>query len=248
MKRFVAMIIFMVMVLLMPHMLLAKDVPNIDPAAIEILSRMSEILGGARQFSVHNEATSDEPTKRGGLVQLSITVDILFRRPDGLRAVVRGDMGLLEYWYDGRQIAFMDVSRMTYAVAPVPRKIDDAIDHVFEKFGITIPLADFLASNPYQILTKNVEYGYYVGLHNVNGIACHHLAFVQDDIDWQIWIEDGPLPLPRKFIITYKQEEGHPQYTALLTEWNLFPGLHDSVFKFVPPSWGEEIEFAETQK
>ena len=99
-------IVFLITAILLPHLLLAEDEINIEPAAMEILSRMSEILGGARQYSVHNEATTDEPTNMGDMIQLSITVDILFRRPDGLRAVVRGDLGSLEYWYDGRQIAF----------------------------------------------------------------------------------------------------------------------------------------------
>jgi hypothetical protein len=98
MNKFMVTIYLLVLATLMPYTLLAKDEPNIEPAAIELLSRMSEILAGARQFSVHNEATTDEQTKSGGLVQLSMTVDILFRRPDGLRAVLRGDMGSLEYW------------------------------------------------------------------------------------------------------------------------------------------------------
>jgi hypothetical protein len=37
----------------------------------------------------------------------------------------------------------------------------------------------------------------------VNGRTCRTLAFVEKDIDWQIWIENGPQPTPCKLVITY---------------------------------------------
>ena len=48
------------------------------------------------------------------------------------------------------------------------------------------------------------------GLHLVRGIQCHHLVFIQDDIDWQIWIENSQTPLPRKMVITSKWLAGGP--------------------------------------
>jgi hypothetical protein len=45
-------------------------------------------------------------------------------------------------------------------------------------------------------------------------------------------------------VIAYKMEDGYPQYTATLTDWNLSPGLNDAVFNFVPPTGAIEIEFA----
>ena len=55
----------------------------------------------------------------------------------------------------------------------------------------------------------------FLWLSKVQGQLCHHLAFRQEDIDWQIWIENGPTPLPRKFLITDKKAKGL-QVTALL--------------------------------
>ena len=53
------------------------------------------------------------------------------------------------------------------------------------------------------------------------GKRCHHLAFAQEHVDWQVWIEDGAQPLVRKFVITYKDEPGAPQYTAIFFDWKL---------------------------
>ena len=60
---------------------------------------------------------------------------------------------------------------------------------------------------------------------------------------WQLWIERGKTPLPRKMVITTTQEASQPQYVALL-KWDLAPKLDDAVFKFVPPKDAKRIAFA----
>jgi len=32
----------------------------------------------------------------------------------------------------------------------------------------------------------------------VEGVRCDNLAFRAPNVDWQIWIQEGPEPLPRK--------------------------------------------------
>ena len=49
--------------------------------------------------------------------------------------------------------------------------------------------------------------------------------------------------MPRKLVITYKDEPGFPQYTARLSKWNLQPRLSDHYFHFHPPAGADEIEF-----
>ncbi len=58
-----------------------------------------------------------------------------------------------------------------------------------------------------------VQRGEYLGIHEAAGVPCHHLAFEQATIDWQLWIDAGKDPLPRKLVITYKTEDEVPQYT-----------------------------------
>ncbi len=53
-----------------------------------------------------------------------------------------------------------------------------------------MPLAELLYSDVYEGLTKNVQAGFYFGMSEVDGVPCHHLVFVQESIDWQVWIED----------------------------------------------------------
>jgi hypothetical protein len=222
----------------------AQDAPRIDPHADKILRIMSGVLAGAQQFTVHNEQTSDELAVTGDLVELSSSVDVVVRRPGEAHAVLHGDLRPMRYWIGGGQFAVMDVVGWTYSTATVPDELDAAIDEIWERFAMKIPLADFISNSPYANLTRNVESGDYAGLHETDGVLCHHLVFRESDIDWQIWIEDGLLPLPRKLLIVYKNEPGAPRYTARLSDWDLSPGLGDTVFEFEPPEGAEQVEFA----
>ena len=51
----------------------------------------------------------------------------------------------------------------------------------------------------------------------MRGVACHHLAFQTPEVDGEIWIEDGPKPLPRRLLLTDKSVEGSPQWTSDLS-------------------------------
>jgi hypothetical protein len=76
----------------------------------------------------------------------------------------------------------------------------------------------------------------------VGKVKCHHLAFRQKTIDWQIWIQDGDKPLPRKMVITYKRDAGGPQFTARLSRWNVKPKLSKDTFEFEPPADAKKVD------
>jgi hypothetical protein len=117
-----------------------------------------------------------------------------------------------------------------------------------KNYGITAPLADLVISDPYTNLTQNVKSVSYVGLHEINGVKCHHLAFIQDNLDWQIWILDSGMCVPRKLVITYKMAEMVPQYTAVLSNWDFLPHLPESIFSFIAPANSKKVNFMPVEK
>ena len=124
----------------------------------------------------------------------------------------------------------------------MPPTVDGALDWVFEQTGTAIPLADFLYADIYERLMADVQRGVYLGVHEAAGVPCHHLSFEQATIDWQIWIDAGPEPLPRKLVITYKTEDEVPQYTVTIRKWNLGPRLPDALFVFTPPEGATRVD------
>jgi len=244
MRDAVRRIAIVALVLLAGGFAAAQDAPRIEPRAAKILQVMSGVLTDADQFAVHIEQTSDELADSGDLVELASTVDLAVRRPGQAHAVLHGDLRPMRYWIGGGQFAVLDIQRWTYALTEVPEDLGEAVDRIWEQYAIKFPLADFVTNRPYGDLIRSVKTGIYAGLHEIDGLPCHHLAFRQDDIDWQIWIEDGMWPLPRKLTISYKNEPGAPRYSAYFSDWDLSPGLGDTVFDFEPPEGAEKISFA----
>ena len=226
----------------------SQKAQNIDPRAKEILKNMSEYLKNTWGFSFKADISFDEVLPSGPKLQFSATDKVSVRRPDRIRAVYDGDLDKRKFWYDGKSVTLLDTEDNLYSTFAAPPEIDAAIDFAIEKYGLSVPLADLLYSDPYKILTENVVQGFYVGKSRVQGADCYHLLFIQNTIDWQAWIEIGNRPLPRKAVITYKNQPGAPQYTALLSDWDFSSPLPDSLFKFQPPEGAEQIDILKVDK
>jgi len=124
----------------------------------------------------------------------------------------------------------------------VPPTIDEALDWVFDQTGTVVPLADFLYADVYDRMMGQVQRGVYLGIHEAAGVPCHHLSFEQATIDWQLWIDAGGDPLPRKLVITYKTEDEVPQYSVTIRKWNLEATLPEALFRFAPPEGAKRVE------
>ena len=83
---------------------------------------------------------------------------------------------------------------------------------------------------------SNVVLAQHIGQGVVDGVECEHLAFRSTDTDWQIWIESGARPVPRKYVITSKTVTGAPQYTLRIKDWKTDAVADADTFVFKPPS------------
>jgi hypothetical protein len=215
--------------------------PDIEPKAAEILQQMCDYLKNLQQFSLQAEITEDVLLTSGQRIQYGRSVEAAVRRPDRLRVESVGDTDNRQLVYDGKTITLLDKTKNFYTTIAAPPEIDAALEHAIQAFNLRAPLADLIYAKACENLTQGVVSGFHVGMGKVQGVPCHHLAFRQKDIDWQIWIEDGPTPVPRKFLITDKKAQGL-QFTAVFTKWNTSPQLEDSLFTFVAPEKAEKID------
>jgi hypothetical protein len=211
-------------------------VSEIDPQTDPILKQMCDVLDGAKVFRFRARATMDRLVETGQMAEFHRTSDITAVRPDRMYAVTDSDDGKWSAWYHGKTLTVLDREANRYAVETVPGRTDQMLDYMAEKYDLVVPMADLLAGKTYDSLLTNVESGSYVGLHTVGDVSCHHLLFRQQNIDWQIWIDAGKQPLPRKLVITYTQEPDQPQYVAVLDNWDLAPAVSQETFTFSPPA------------
>ena len=75
----------------------------------------------------------------------------------------------------------------------------------------------------------------------VDGIECEHLAFRNPDTDWQLWVEIGERPIPRKYVITSKAVAQAPQYTLRIKEWRTDVKPEAGAFVFKAPDGTKQV-------
>ena len=136
------------------------------------------------------------------------------------------------------------MTNQAYGQTEIKGDLDAMFDHLANDYGMTVPLVDLVLADPAKALLVRARTCTDLGVGYVFDVKCHHMAFRQEGIDWEIWIEEGPEPLPRKVAIVYKDAPGSPEYTAYLSDWNLNADLPDGRFEFKPPAGAKRVDFA----
>ena len=221
----------------------APTKPVIDPVADKLLKSMSSTLSSAKAFTFTADVNFDQLIVSGQQIQYGGTARLTFQRPDKAYAEFKGDLNDRRVWYTGKEVTVLDVDKKFYGELPVSSNIDDAMDKLMVEYGFTLPLSDVVVSDPYAAFMSHVAAGVVIGDSTVNGESCKHLAFVEEYIDWQIWISNGASALPCKLVITYKTIPGGPQYSAVFSDWAINPALDAALFKPVLPEEAVRIEF-----
>jgi hypothetical protein len=217
--------------------------PAVAEPADRLLKELSAYIGSAEQFTFHADITFDHVLPSGQKLQFSATEEVALKRPRGLYVEWSGDLGDRQLWYDGKSITLYDPSTVFYASEAAPPEIDKMLDKLITQLDFSPPLSDFLYSDPYKTVRGNVQYGFDLGQNDVDGRSCRTLAFVEKDIDWQIWIENGPQLTPCKLVITYKTQPGQPQFTAVFSDWDFSPRIAEPVFTPELPSGTQKVPF-----
>jgi hypothetical protein len=217
----------------------------VDPEAVSILRHMSEYLSSLKKFSFRTDNTVDLVTRSGQQLQTAAQVEVSIHRPNRFRVNRRGDIAEQEFYFDGTTLTLYGKVVDYYAQMRLSQTvdIDTALDIAREEIGVIAPTSDLFYQNAYEGLMADVEEGMVVGAANIGGVDVHHLAFRGSEVDWQIWIDKGNEPLPRKYVITSKWVTGAPQFSASFTDWNTSAQLEDAMFQFSPPAGAVEIGF-----
>jgi hypothetical protein len=221
----------------------AAPVQVISPEAQAVLDRMTAFLKEQKSFSIDSQASRDEVVKFGYKVQNNEHATLTAQLSTKLRVEISGDDRNRLFIYDGAKLTMYSPDDDVYTQVKAPDTIGKLVDRMLGA-GIEMPLMDMLYQIYQGSLTEAVRGGILVGDSNIDGTDCDHLAFRQGNVDWQLWVEQGDKPLPRKLLITTRYEVGDPQYQATM-RWNLKPKIDASTFVFTAPKGAKEIPFSE---
>ena len=217
----------------------------VDDEAIQALKDMSDYLTKVNTLGITSQASLDVVTNNGQRIQLDGTTTYKVRRPNGFVIDYVSDIKSRRFIYDGKTFTVYSPTLGYYASVPAPSTIREVLDTIYNKFGIALPLEDlFRWSDPSSAARlQAMQSAYDVGTATIDGVETDHYAFREGDVDWEVWIQQGDQPLPRKVVIVNRNDPAKPTFTSRLS-WQVNPTFSDSDFTFVPDANAKRIQLA----
>ena len=201
-----------------------------------ILKAMSDYVGSQKTIKLTFDSDIEIITPQLEKIQFTNSGEALLSRPDKLRAHRISGHADVTMFFDGKTVKIYEKHVNGYAQFDAPGSVDQLIHTLKEGHGVALPGADLLLSNSYEILVAGVMEAKYIGIGIIDGRECDHLAFRNFDTDWQLWVEVGEHPIPRKMVVTSKTMNSAPQYTVRIKSWETGIDPSPDDFTFTPPA------------
>ena len=217
----------------------------IDSKAVNALRTMGAYLRTMKSFGVDVKGARDEVMDDGQKILISGTVKYLVRTPDRLRAEINTDRKQRTIYFNGKTLTLYAPRMHYYATVAAPPTNEQVLDTLRAKYDVELPIADLFLWGTPRDGVNDLTQARYIGPSTVDGIQTDQYAFRQEGTDWQIWIEQGSRPLPRRLVITSVDKPEAPQYFATMM-WDLTANTDDSNFMFEPPKDAKQIPWNQT--
>lgn len=206
-----------------------------------ILKQMSDYVSAQRTIQLRFDSDIEVITPQLEKIQFANSGDALLSRPNKLRAHRVGGYADVSMVFDGKTVGVYGKNLNAYAQFEGPGTLDELIEALRAGHGVALPGGDLLVSSPYDALMAGVLEAKHIGRGVIDGMECEHLAFRNFDTDWQLWVQVGDRPVPRKLVITSKTVNNAPQYTLRIRDWETDVEPAADAFSFAPPSGAERI-------
>ncbi|MBX9820377.1 MAG: DUF2092 domain-containing protein [Afipia birgiae] len=206
-----------------------------------IVKAMSDYLASAKAVTLTYDSDIEVITPELQKIQFASSGQIILSRPNKLRATRVGGYADVELTFDGSKLTVFGKNIDALAQVDAPGSIDQLVHRLRDELSIAVPGATFLLSRSYDELMMDVLDVKYIGRGVVDGVECEHLAFRNQDTDWQLWVEVGSKPIPRKYVITSKAVAAAPQYTLRIKEFRTDVDLAADVFAIKAPASTKKV-------
>jgi len=221
------------------------DAAVVNEKAVERLNAMGAYLRSLKVFTVDAQVSVEEVLDSGQKVENALSIDIAARRPDKLRVDTTSAQRSRKVYFDGKTVTIYAEKLKYYGSFPAPATIGEAVEAAAKKYGLEFPLADLFLMGTDKFDTKSITEAIYVGPQLIGGVLCDQLAFRQPGVDWQVCIERGKTPLPRKLVVTGTDgDPAQPVRRSILT-WKPGTAPDAAAFTFAPPKDATRIAVKE---
>ena len=206
-----------------------------------ILKAMSDYVGSQKNIELTFDSDIEVITPQLEKIQFTNSGEALLNRPNNLRAHRVGGYADVALFFDGKTVSIFGKHLNGYTQFDAPGSVDQLFQALRAGHGVALPFADLLLTNSYDTLVADVVEAKHIGRGVIDGRECEHLAFRNFDTDWQLWVEVGKRPIPRKMVITSKTLNSAPQYTLRIKTWNTDIRPAPAAFVFAPPANAQKL-------
>jgi hypothetical protein len=212
--------------------------------AMQILKAMTDYVSSQKVILATYDTDIEVLTDNLQKVQFASSGQMLLSRPDKVRASRVGGYADVEMVFDGKTLSVLGKNLNKFVKVDATGSVDELVAKLRDQLGMAIPGADIMLSRSYDELTTDVVSAAHIGSGVIDGVECDHLAFRNHDVDWQLWVEHGSRPIPRKYVITSKEVTGAPQYTLRIKEWKTDVPVATDAFSFKPPAGSQKVDMS----
>lgn len=207
-----------------------------------ILKAMTDYISSQKTIELTFDSDIEVITPQLEKIQFTNSGSMLLARPDRMQAYRVGGYSDVALFFDGKTVSILDRHNNVYAQFDAPGSVDQLIELLRAGHGIALAGADLLLTNSYEVLMAGVLEAKHIGLGVIDGRDCEHLAFRNHDTDWQLWVESGKNPIPRKMVISSKDINSAPQYTIRIKSWKTDVVLARDAFVFIKPAGAHKLD------
>jgi thiol-disulfide isomerase/thioredoxin len=168
------------------------------PTAEAIVRRTADFFKKSRSMAVDVERVQ----KLGGRAMPS-SFSAAFQRPNrfAIRTGEGGPMGLTIV-SDGKKLFTAIPALRKYTETEAPASLDALGDDPIIRGALSgMMIAELSFTDPYEKIMEGVKTAKYAGVEMVDGVKVHHLAFTQDQFDWEMWVAADGDPVIRRITV-----------------------------------------------
>lgn len=208
-----------------------------------LLKAMSDYMAQQKDFSLVYESTVEAVTPDFQKLQFVSSGKADVSRPDKIHVTRTGGFADLDVVFDGKLLTIYGKNLDAYAQVEAKGSLDELHERLADA-GVETPGGDLLSSNIYETLMADVTEAKHIASAYVDGVECEYLAFRTPDTDWQIWIQAGDKPIPRRYVITSKHVVQAPQYTFEIRDFKSGPDAGTASFSFDKPASAKKVDLS----
>lgn len=213
----------------------------LDAEATAALTRMGAHLRSLKTFALVSTASTEQVYANGQKLQSMQRTTYTIGGPSQMHVRIETDAQKRDVFYNGSTLTVSAPRAGKYLQIPATGTNGALLTRAYDDYGLDFPVQDLFRWGDASATAAPPREGFKVGTAMIGEHMTDHYAFRQAGADWQIWIDQGDKPLPRKMVIVNTDDAAMPGYIAYFT-WDTAPAIAAGQFDFKPASTDTRID------